>query len=552
MMHPPDLVVTGRVATLAGDRGFAWADGIAVAAGAIVGIGEAGAVLALAGPSTRVWRLPDGLCVVPGITDAHLHLGMAARAATALSLDDAVDGAGMLGRIAAAHRRLVADGDRTSAIEGHGWSIDRFGGWPTSHDLDAAAPGRSVALWSHDHHARWVSADLARAASERAGGLGPLVRRDAAGQPTGILHEAAAALVDPLLPRWDEQRFVDALAAYARTLAGLGVTGVHDPGELADVTALDQGPALYRRLAEAGRLPVRVWASVRELQLPAAIAAGMRTGSGVGRYRDGWLKLFADGSLGSRSAALLAPWEADDPAGPPVGDPTGLLTATPDGLLARGRQAAAAGIAVQVHGIGDRAVRVALDVLGRLPPVGGGRHRVEHAQLIDPGDVPRFAALGVAASVQPCHLCTDEPAMRAGWGERTANAFPLAALDRVGCLMPLGTDAPVEPPDPWRNLAAAVSRADPVWPADRPAFHAEQALTVERALRAACLDAALVAGSEDLGRLVADARADLLVVPADGLFDPGERGVRLAATRPLATLIDGEVAYLASGFDPDR
>jgi len=196
-------------------------------------------------------------------------------------------------------------------------------------------------------------------------------------------------------------------------------------------------------------------------------------------------------------------------------------------------------------------VRVALDVLAQLPRIGDARHRVEHAQLVDPADVPRFAALGVAASVQPCHLCTDEPAMRAAWGDRTGNAFPLASLDASGALIPFGTDAPVESPDPWRGLAAAVSRSDPGWPAVTGPFHSEQALPVDRALRAASLDPAIIAGRHDLGHLSGGAAADMLVVPAEGIHDPGRRGARLAATRPLATLIDGEVVHLASGYQPD-
>lgn len=556
MSGGPDLVIIGRVASLAGGSGFGWAGGLALTAGVVTGSGAD--VLASAGPTTRVWRLDDELCVVPGVTDAHLHLGMAARAATALDLGDAPDRAAILGRIGAAHERLatherLAAGSAPRApIEGHGWALERFGGWPTARDLESVAPGRTAALWSHDHHARWVSSDLLAAAVARAGATGPLIRRDASGRPTGILHEAAAALVDPLLPVWDHGRRTDALAAYARTLAALGVTGVHDPGELADLATLGEGPALYRALAEADRLPLRVWASVRALQLPAALAAGMRTGAGTGRYRDGWLKLFSDGSLGSRSAALLAPWEADDPAGPPVGDPRGLLTATPEELRRPASEAAAAGIAVQVHGIGDRAVRVALDVLAQVPLVPGVRHRVEHAQLIDPADVLRFAASEVAASVQPCHLCTDAPAMRSAWGDRTRHAFPLAALDGAGALIPFGTDAPVESPDPWRNVAAAVARADAGWPSGRHPFHPEQSLSVGRALRAACLDPAVVAGRDDLGRLVPGTLADLLVVPVAGLLDPGPRGIALAATRPLATLIDGTLAYQAPGFDPDR
>jgi predicted amidohydrolase YtcJ len=398
---------------------------------------------------------------------------------------------------------------------------------------------------------------VSRSALEQAG-LGPstgdaggLIRRDALGQPSGVLHEGAAVLVDHALPAWDRERRRAALDAYAPRLAALGVTGVHDPGELQDVSDLDAGPTLYRELAREGRLPLRVTASVREPQLDAAIAAGFRTGLGEGRYRDGWLKLFADGALGSRSAAVLAPWEADDTAGPPVGDPRGLLTMAPDDLRALSARAAGAGIAVQIHGIGDRAVRVALDVLGTIPAVPGTRHRIEHAQLVDAADVPRFASLGIAASVQPCHLCTDVPAMRVAWGARTASAFPLAALDTAGVLIPFGTDAPVESPDPWRGIAAAVSRADHRWPPDARPFHPEQGITLERAMRAACLDPARVAGHDDLGRLVPGARADLVVVPRAGLIDPGWRGERLAGIRPVLTAIDGEVVHRDPAFDPD-
>jgi predicted amidohydrolase YtcJ len=548
-MTPADLAIRGRIATLDGDSGFGWAGSVTITDGIVSGVGARAA--ARSGGGTRVWRLPDELCVIPGITDAHLHLGMAARAASSLALDDAPDRTAVLARVADAHGRLLATGDERTAIEGHGWSLDQLRGWPTSAELARVAPHRSVALWSHDHHTRWVSRDLAEAAVVIAGDAAPLIRRGPDGEATGILHEAAAALVDPLLPAWSTERRIAALGSYAADLAALGVTGVHDPGELADETGLDGGPALYRRLAREGRLPLRVWSSIREPLLAAALAAGMRTGAGEGRYRDGWLKLFADGALGSRSAALLAPWEADDPAGAPVGDPSGLLTASPDGLLGSARQAVDAGIAVQIHGIGDRAVRVAIDVLADLPRLPGAHHRVEHAQLVDPADIGRFARLGIAASVQPCHLCTDEPAMRVGWGTRTANAFPLASLDATGALIPLGTDAPVESPDPWRNLAAAVTRSDPGWPEDRQPFHAEQALSLERALRAACVDPARTAGHATLGRLVVGAPADLLVVPWEALADPGPRGARLAATRPLATLIDGQPTHLAGGFDPD-
>jgi predicted amidohydrolase YtcJ len=272
----------------------------------------------------------------------------------------------------------------------------------------------------------------------------------------------------------------------------------------------------------------------------------------AGRYHDGWLKLFSDGALGSRTAALLEPYEPDDPAGPPPGGPRGMPLLDAAELAALTGRAARAGIASQVHAIGDRAVRTALDVLARIPKLGGAWHRLEHAQLVNPADVPRFAALGVAASVQPCHLLSDAEAVQRAWGTRSAFAFPLADLERAGTLLPFGTDAPVEPPDPWPGIAAAVTRRGPGWPSLQP-FHPEQAVSLSRALRAACLDGPLSAGLGDQGHLGLGARADFLVLPG-AAFEAAEGGTRastdqLAGLRPLLTVLDGQVVWRAAGFD---
>ncbi len=360
-----------------------------------------------------------------------------------------------------------------------------------------------------------------------------------------------------------------ALVTYARSLASLGVTSVHDPGGLAPDPELHHGPRLYRALAAAGRLPLRVMAGVREEQLDGAIGMGFRTGRGVDgdaqeRYRDGWLKLFSDGALGSRTAHLLAPYEADELAGPPPGGPRGMPLRDAAQLEALTGRAAAAGIASQVHAIGDAAARTVLDVLLRTPRVAAACHRVEHAQLVDPADLPRFAAAGVAASVQPCHLISDAAAVRRAWGTRADHAFPFGMLAATGALLAFGTDAPVEPADPWRGLAAAVTRRGPGWPTEE-ALAPEQAVDLARALRAACLGGPRSARIADQGHLDAGARADLVILPADAFPPPGEDGGSppvgrrrgsftpsaedLAATRPLATLLDGELVWVAPGFD---
>jgi predicted amidohydrolase YtcJ len=556
-----DLIIEGRVATLAGDRGWGWEAAVAVGEGRVLAVGSVSEVAATAGPGTRRWRLRDDEIVMPGITDAHLHLMLMVLAETQLDLTETSDLDGALARLARAHRDRVAEGDGDGWLLGHGWSLHALGRWPTAADLDAACPGRPVALYSHDHHSRWVSTAALRRAgisAETADPGGGLIRRDDAGQATGLLHETASGLVDAAIPDPDVAELEAGLARQASLLAALGVTGCHDPAELSSERRIVRGPVFYRRRAAAGRLPLRVHASVRAPQLDAAIELGLRSGEGVGaevagdpvaerlatRYRMGWLKLFADGSLGSRSAALLEPYD-DAAVRPPTGGPSGMFLETADDLREDLQRAAAAGISGQVHAIGDAAVRLALDLLADVPAA-GPRRRVEHAQLVHPSDQPRFGSLGIGASVQPVHLRSDAEQARAAWGERAEHAFPLAGMDASGALMPFGTDAPVEPVDPWPGIAVAVGRRDPGRPREKPLGPAH-ALRLDRAIRAACLDPALVAGQTDLGRLLPGYRADLLVVPSlgDDAADPGS----IAATRPYATLIDGEVVFRAPGFD---
>lgn len=574
-----DLAVFGRIATLEGARGFGWVEAVVIREGRILAAGTRSEIEAVIGPGSRRWQLDGSQAVLPGLTDSHLHLATAAIAAQELDLGEAPDRAAIFAAIRSDHDRRGAAGDTEGWLLGHGWSMDRLGEWPTAQDLDRLAPGRPVALWSHDHHGRWVSSVALRLAGVSAGTPDPqggMIRHDADGEPSGILHEHAAKLVSVAVLEPDRERLAAALASYALRLASLGVVAAHDPGEMSDDPDIRRGPTLYRHLAESGALPLRVAASIRPEQLGRAIETGFRSGEGAlpagadgksaatdprvirhaERYRGGWLKLFADGSLGSRSAALLEPYEADS-GPPPVGGPAGMLLAPPEWLRERSEEAVRAGIAVQIHGIGDAAVRSALGILERLPrPARGIRHRVEHAQLVHPDDIPRFGAAGIVASMQPCHLIGDAPVAWAAWGARNRWAFPIRSIEAGGALIAFGTDAPVESPDPWPGIGIAVTRDSPTWPAaigkngaDR-SFHAAEGIDLARAIRAACLDPALTAGETDRGRLVPGHRADLVVVPAEMLDEGAVAAGALASGRPLATLLDGKVCYRDAAFDP--
>jgi predicted amidohydrolase YtcJ len=546
-----DCLVTGRVATLAGTEGPAWVDAIAIAAGRVIAAGRLHDLESLATARTRRIVLAADEVALPGITDAHLHLAEAALAARRLDLSGEPSLESGLSAIARAHD---ATADPASWLEGHGWDADRWGGWPTAEDLARVAPGRRIALWAHDHHALWVS----QAALDDAG-IGPaspdpdggVIRRDQAGRPSGVLHETAARLVTARIPPPSVDETAGAVRVLAGELLALGVVGVHDPGGLSLQSGLGTAIEAYRSLAAAGRLGMRVHACIRPEQLEAALELGVRSGAPLGpdpldRLRAGWLKAFADGTLGSRTAALLEPLEVIPGEPLPPNDGFGVWMTPPPVLADLASRAAGGGIATQIHAIGDAAVRAALDALAPTAGATGLMPRVEHVQLIADEDVPRFAALGIAASVQPVHVRSDAAKARHLWGPRgEARGYPFGVLAASGAVLPFGTDAPVEPPNPWQGIACAVIRAAPTWPAGMAPFGRHQAMDLWRAVRAACVDPATSAGQHDRGRLVPGATADLVVVPAAAVDERVEVGGALWSARPRLVLLDGVVAYEA-------
>jgi predicted amidohydrolase YtcJ len=541
-------LVTGRIATLAGRSGPGWVEAIVIDGGRVMAAGRLADVEVALAPGARRLHLAPDEVAIPGLTDAHLHLAEAALARRRVNLEEARSIGDVIERVRAA---ADARPDGAAWIEGAGWDPDRVGRWPTADDLETAAPGRLIAMWAHDHHALLVSL----AALEAAGiddnlpdPEGGVIRRDEAGRATGILHETAVRRVSSLVAAPTAADVQDALGPLVRELVDLGVVAVHDPGGLSERRDLGGPVAAYRELAAAGRLGLRVHVCIRAEQLDVAEMAGLRSGEPLGpdpldRLRMGWLKTFADGSLGSRTAALLQPLERVPGEPPPPNDGRGVWLVPPEELRAQADRAAALGITTQIHGIGDAAVRASLDALAPTAGRTALMPRVEHAQLVHPEDIPRFAALGIAASMQPIHVRSDAGKARRLWGTRAeAWAYAVAALDRAGAVIAFGTDAPVEPVDPWPGLACAVTRSSPAWPEGTPPFGPQNAIDLWRAVRASCVDPAVTAGERDRGRLVAGQRADVVVIPAAAVDEPVEVGGALWHARPRLVLIDGKVA----------
>lgn len=531
------LLSNGRIYTL--DPGDRVVDTLVVRAGRIAFAGPRADVNAPAGePEIDL----GGRAVVPGLVDAHGHLMYLARLRLALDVAEVASEAASAERVAA--RALSTRAGEW--ITGRGWDQNRWPGarFPTRASLDRAAPLHPVALVRVDGHAIWANSAALRIAgvdrhtSDPPGGR---LERDAHGEPTGVLVDTAQELVRRVEPRPSPAQLEDAVRVAVADCLAVGLTGVHEMG--ADLDAL----AAYRRLAAAGAFPFRNRVALRGADAAAWQAALDEgpAGGGDGRLVVGAVKLMADGALGSRGAALHAPY-CDDPAN------RGLLLLPVDELEARARAAAQRGFQVCIHAIGDRANTLVLDALeavirgrpsaagGRLAAVAGvdPRHRIEHAQILTDGDIPRFRALGVLPSMQPTHCTSDMPWADARLGaERLAGAYAWRSLLSTGTVIAGGSDFPVELPNPFHGIHAAATRRPRTGP--DPGWQPEQRMTRAEAVRAFSAWNAYAAHQEtELGTLEPGKWADLVVCSADVFTCPE---TEIPAIEPVVTLVAGEI-----------
>jgi predicted amidohydrolase YtcJ len=473
-----------------------------------------------------VRRVGSG-CAVAGLSDAHGHVALLGRWCREVRLGDASGEAECASRAAERARATPAG----SWVRGNGWDQTRWTGraLPTAESLTRAVPGHPVALERVDGHALWVNATALAAAGIDARTPDPVggrILRAAEGRPSGVLLDTAQNLVlariPPPGPAELEASVVGALAELAR----LGLTSVHDAGTASDVLAI------FRRLAAEDRLPLRVEAMLDGTgpfePLREAMAA-VKGAPEVGRLSVHAVKLFVDGALGSRGAALHEDY-ADDPGN------RGLLIAPPEAFGERIASVVAAGMQPAVHAIGDRAVTVALDALesaARLAPLPALRPRIEHLQIVLPRHVSRLVRLGVIASVQPVHAASDGPWLAARLGdatERLRGAFAWRTLAVAGVPLAFGSDFPVEDPDPRAGLAAAEARASP----GARSFRPEEALRREEALAAYTRGGAFAAFAERRRGMVREGMdADLTLFAEDVTTCAPDRLREVAVTHAI-------------------
>jgi predicted amidohydrolase YtcJ len=455
-----------------------------------------------------------GRCVLPGFTDSHVHFPTWAVAQHEVRLEGTRSLEEALARVREAHAKTGPLG----WLRGRGW---RTGDWsppvePTKELLDEIVGDRPVALMARDSHSLWLNS----AALSRANGdlqvPGGVVELDERGEPTGVLREESCWRFRDAYIEISDDEYVEAMRGGMKLAASRGVTAVHDKdGWLGALR-------FWQRLDAEGTLSLRVWQSLPAEKADELADVDVRSRFGNGRLRLGYLKTFMDGTLGSETARLL--------------DGSGVQITSREELEEIIRRAARAGFPVAVHAIGDLANREALDAFEATrsdwAPL-GLRQRIEHAQLLAPEDIRRFADLDVAASVQFSHAPSDRDLADRLWSGRTAGAYAYRSLLDAGAVLVNGSDAPIEELDPLEGVVAGALRTLD----ERPPWRPEQAVSVEEALRASTTAPAWLAGDEHRrGKLVPGFLADLVVFDRDPLAGGPEELPELGI---VATMLGG-------------
>ncbi len=470
-----------------------------------------------------------GAVILPGLTDSHLHLHHYANSLKAIPLYGCSKQE-CLARVAAQARRLPPG----TLIQGYGWSQNLWPeGFPNAADLDAVAPDHPAILYAVSLHVIWANHAALAAAGIDASTPDPhkgKIERNQHGQPTGLIFEEAMTLFRNALPPVTSPETLDTFRNVQQNLWQMGITGVHD---------FDRIPSfiILQTLHQRGDLKLRVLKNLPLESLDDIIASGLRSGFGDDMLRIGGIKAFADGALGSRTAAMLQPFE-DSPHN------TGMHLLDAEDMFEFGQQAVSNGLSLTIHAIGDSANHQMLDGYAQLrayerqhnlPHL---RHRIEHVQLLYPGDLPRLAELDLIASVQPIHATSDLQMVDTGWGERGKFAYAFRSLIEQGTHITFGSDAPVEHPNPFFGLHAAVTRRRADGSPGPDGWHPEQRLTLTQALQGFTRGPAYAAGMEDrLGMLAPGYLADLIVLDTDPFACPPDD---LRTLKPRATMVGGD------------
>ena len=518
------------------------ASAILISDGRVIAVGEKHVLESLVHGELETQDM-KGKTILPGLTDAHIHFQNYAFFLGMVDCETKTKEE-CLSRVA----ERVKTAKPGEWILGHGWNHNEWspsssgsevGELPTADDLDALAPNNPVYLTAKSLHAAWVNTyalNLAKITDEMPNPKDGVIQRDPAGHATGALLETARMLVDAIVPEPSIAEIAKAMEIAQPILWKMGLTGIHDFDYRSSFMAL-------QHLRAQGKLKLRVNKNLPVEMLDHAVGLGLRTGFGDDWLWIGSIKAFMDGALGPRTAAMFQPY-LNEP------ENRGILNMDGEELFEHCRKAADVGLSMTVHAIGDRANHEVLNAYQQLrayekekglPHL---RHRIEHVQILHPDDAPRLGQLDVIASMQPIHAPSDMFAADHLWGDRSALAYAWRTQLNYGAHLAFGSDAPVESPNPFLGLHAAVTRRRADGSPSAEGWYPEQKLTLAEALPAYTVGAAYAANAEHrLGQLSEGYLADLIVLEQDIFFmDPHD----LLTTSAAATMINGEWVYTSS------
>ena len=524
-------VVNARVWT--GNPSQPWATAIAVSGERIAAVGSSAEIAKLtrASPAARVIDAKGGM-IAPGFIDSHTHFITGGFRLSSVQLRDARTPAEFVSRIKGYAATIPAG----AWITGGDWDHQNWGGELPRRDwIDSVTPHNPVWVARLDGHmalANTAALAMAKVDASTPQVEGGTIVRDGSGNPTGILKDNAQSLVNRVVPAPGSQLSDRALDAAMHYVAERGVTSVHNMGGFSDLAAIE-------RAHQSGRLITRIYAVIpigQWARLRDTVAA---RGRGDDWVRIGGIKGFVDGSLGSHTAAMFAPF-ADSPAD------SGFLVEDPADLYKWTRDADRAGLQVIVHAIGDRAIKLQLDIFERVARENGPRDRrfrIEHAQHIAPPDIQRFAALGVIPSMQPYHAIDDGRWAEKVLGhERAKTTYAFRSLRDAGARLAFGSDWFVAPPTPLEGIYAAVTRRT-LDDKNPDGWIPEQKIGVEDALRAYTVNAAFASFDEERqGSLERGKLADFVLIDRDLTSIPGES---IREAKILLTVVGGRVVFEA-------
>ncbi|MBI2797574.1 MAG: amidohydrolase [Gemmatimonadetes bacterium] len=508
------------------------AQAMAVQGGRVTYVGSNEGARALASTATQVIDA-KGRTVIPGMVDAHAHLAGLGQALHIVDLTGTTSYQQVVDRVAAKAKTVP----RGTWVLGRGWDQNDWPGkkFPTHDLLTRAVPDHPVLLTRVDGHAVFANAtamELAGVTTSTRDPDGGRLERDGKGFPSGVFVDHAMNLVARIVPPPTPAQWREMVLAAIADANKWGLTGVHDAG---------QGPVImgvYEQLAREGKYNLRNYVMISDgAALDSLLGVGPRSGLYDGRLWFRSVKLYMDGALGSRGAALLEPY-SDDPKN------KGLLLSTREHVRDVSVKALKAGFQVNTHAIGDRGNRVTLDAYEQAfvqVPGKDHRFRIEHAQIVSPADIPRFARLHVIPSMQASHQTSDMYWARDRLGEaRLAGAYAWRSLLKTGVIVPNGSDFPVEQVNPLISFHSAVTRQDAKnWPAG--GWRPEERMTRAEALKAMTLWPAMAAFQEaELGSLTVGKRADFVILDQDIMTVAPEK---ILDTHVIGTYLGGKAVY---------